>query len=389
MMDDHASPHNYYFVPFGREPGGLLETLGLPPMASEEAVADAHSRRRAEIAAEYVTRRLPLARQMEYTTLKGKAQRGDIDEAALKAERARLIDGSIDPELWARVDYAALLVQRDELPPNKYKNRLAQLVARVKGKTYGNDFLHGRLTEEEYQTMVARLAVPVDEEALHEQRNATLAELEAADLTEAEFEQLDTELKAAKTAAETQLNELNERYRAVLARRRERERAGIVVEATIWQHLPVPDGDRARRVVLIEGADALWGKRPHPHSRWDERIVSWTAELGALPPRLSLDAGNVPRRPPPFPSLYRPFPLDIDRLESAAADESGPPPAADMTADEQAMAAAVLAELLRRALAGKTGQPGEPRDLPANEFDEFMRFVAETAARNQKPGDKQ
>ena len=81
MGTDRAALSNYYFAPLGRQPGGYLDFLGLPPNASEAEARVALRARRRQSREEFVAER---------TTFRERKEAGEITEEQFKAAVAEL-----------------------------------------------------------------------------------------------------------------------------------------------------------------------------------------------------------------------------------------------------------------------------------------------------------
>jgi F0F1-type ATP synthase epsilon subunit len=90
---------DFYFVPFGKERGGYLDLLGLPPNASEAEVATRGVEHRKQADKE---------RREKAKELADKQKSGNITKEEYEAEYARLEEGRNKFLLGACPDYRGL-----------------------------------------------------------------------------------------------------------------------------------------------------------------------------------------------------------------------------------------------------------------------------------------
>ena len=89
-MSSSKANGEYYFVPLGRDPGGFLDFLGLPPNASEADAKVCENEFRDKLEVEFRSKSYRLAIQMEYQNLKEKQRKSEKKEDELSSEIEKL-----------------------------------------------------------------------------------------------------------------------------------------------------------------------------------------------------------------------------------------------------------------------------------------------------------
>lgn len=303
------SEQEYYFVPLGRERGGLLDFFGLPYSARQNQAKTELTRYRQRLAADLAGKTARLEIQLIASDLKrGLMTQKDGDH------RLKRIKGGLLKALKTRL-------QNDEIDKAAYDAQV-----------------------EERELEIAGL----------------IAQAEASPITREEFEVQVKQWKAEETEHLTRLNDLNTAYEQMLTRRRELEQKGLADDSVVWLEIvpsfqdkqsfwrqilerrPLPQvgpewltpsrGELAltkldnlavlrelvsrRDFQCLEWADLLWAHQSGTNRwLWYEKVKAWVIELEQLEP--SFDLSPTRRSPPPlpeFPSLCELTPLAIDRL---------------------------------------------------------------------------
>jgi hypothetical protein len=336
-MTARVSFLDYYFVPLGREPGGLLELLDLPPTASDGQVANRVAQLLRALDEEYQAKRRQPKAHLDYSNLKARLDEGEITQTEFDAECETLVSRLLGEEIVAKRRYEELRAEYEAggLTEAKYQYRLRVILQPIGRKELVAQRDSGQITREEFEdrraALVAKLeAMELTPEEVEAQRAAVLEELETSEITKEEFDKLDKEWNEERTAEKTRLNALKEPYKAMLATKRDCEDKGHVFDTTVWRDLydsqETPAPDPAWLAEAVDLADTMWDSLGGSHrSSWRKKVREWSQEVGRLGP--SLDASRVgvgTRRQsvePEFPSLCEPYPLAIERLEREEVEE--------------------------------------------------------------------
>jgi hypothetical protein len=341
-MAETGSPVSYYFAPLGRERGGLLELLELPPTASEsEIAARVGNQLQAYDDAYQTQRKLPRAR-LEHTQLKARLEEGEITQDDFDEETEKLVTRLLGAEITAKLQYDELQETKDsgELTQKKYEYRLMKILAPIGGKELFQQ--RRELSQEEfdarYEALAKRLAnLDISAEEIEARRNAVVADLESAEITQEEFDELDKVWQAERTVKETRLNELRATHDAAVAKRRQRKSQGFHHDNIVWHEMVYRQGDAdgdsesaTERdpgwvAAAIALADDLWRELPLGHrDLWQAQIRTWQQEVGRLGPAFVVDRAFGESAEPvqgPFPGLSAPTPLYVERLEQDELEE--------------------------------------------------------------------
>ncbi|MGC9356356.1 MAG: hypothetical protein ACP5GX_00730 [Anaerolineae bacterium] len=369
-MPETTSFLNYYFAPLGRERGGLLELLDLPPTAEKSEVARRVRYQMRIHQDEYQARRkLPQA-QLEYTQLKARLAEGEITEAAFEEARDEIVARFLEEDIRAKQEYDRVRAEYEsgELSEKKYRYRIKKAVTFLEE---GKDLLRRRreIPKEEYEArytaILERLeTMEVTSEEIQAQQEAVIEDLEAVELTQEEFDELDKAWQAERTVKETALNEIKAAYDAMRTKERERENKGFTFDTVIWRDVATSAGDESdgpawidpefqKKIVTL--VDHLWGELPvGQRTLWRERMRAWRQEVRHLGPIFDTERAFTAEAEPveaEFPTLAAPFPLSIERLEQEELEEVSLQPQRDarrrqMSVDE--IMAAMLREMAER-----------------------------------------
>jgi hypothetical protein len=411
----------YYLVPFGREPGGYLDLLGLPPDASESQAGRrdceflkeidaafrlkyreaAKSQKAGRITQEEFDAQVKVLedqknRQLtELSDLRSKfdliqserrrlANEGRTDDSVdwLELYRwcsdspeegwrfllARRAPGAVDPRMLAEVERrwitsgAPFLV----VPPSGVGCRPLELAAQWATLPESNAGVRTsqfrrdveRQTKEQRQLIRARVAKG---ELTPEQGEAD--EKYADEVAQRDSSLLDGFMQEARAAA------LGPQPRPGPARQPPQE----------FKHLPsgqVPSSGPVglasvanliteRDLIPLLAADALWGElRFTNRDYWCARIEDWAKEVARLGPSLGPRAG-VPERPalkPEFPVLCRPVGRALGRLEAEELGDLAQQPDRTRHQGPDAELADLLASLLGKG-GGSAGRGRRPQSL--------------------------
>ena len=381
-MDD-----TYYFVPLGRERGGLLDFLGLPPSASQEQVN---------------ARFIQYTQYLE-TDLADRIVRMELQLLVGEFKRGRIIQKEFDRKL--------------EMARNGLL-RGANLELGYK-----------RISQEEYDLKIQDLKADIAQ---------LIASAEKSLITKEEVDAQTKLWDSEKTELEMRVTQLKESYELARGRQRELMQNGLTDDSVIWVETysssqdqqvfwrlvlgrcplsqvgiarPASSGksvavtkldslaslrellDRRDRQCL-EWADLLWTNQGGTNRRlWQEKIKAWVAELEQSGPFFDLSSarGSTPVAPE-FPSLCEPTSLAIDRLAREELEEltqtpkragpAAPPDLASLLARLLANAKSIEADNEQQ---GATDGAETDTEAAFGDFLDFMRNALDATLAGRSP----
>ncbi len=438
-MVERPSLLGYYFVPLGREPGGYLEILGLPPTATEKQAKSRYSqylRRLDEEGRE--KRRLPKA-QLEYGKLEVRLDKGEIIQEKFKEDLEEIVTSLLPSEITAKLRYKKLKAECEagQLTKSKRGKRLDKILGPIGSSDLLYKYRDGEITRKEYEDERATLIARLEESALtaeeiQAQRDAVLIQLQGSQITQEEFAALERQWQEEKAEKKTHLNSLKKPYDARIAQKRECETKGFVYDDTVWLDMWYQEagtdeldassgslhptaaaaergpGPVAALEEVVGTADELWsGLRGTNRAYWQEKVRTWGGEIQQMGPSFDLERAEARAgahgQPvePEFPSLAEPFPLAIGRLEKEEVEEVAVRPqrvGERRELDLDLLLAAALGDLARRAPIEKAPPTAAPRPSQrparpamdrteqqrrAEEFREFLEALAEIAKKKK------
>lgn len=365
---------SYYFVPLGREPGGLLDFLGLPPGARQDEVKTKLTQYRQTIAAD----------------LAGKTARLNVKLIASDLQRNQITQKDFDYTL-----------------------------KRIRGgllKEYKVALEHKEISQEAFDAKKRDAEAEIEE---------LIAAAQRSPVTREEVEAQEKRWQAEQNDLLTHVNDLNKSYESRLTHQRDLLQRGLADDSVSWlepfgsfpsreefwrlalarrplaqqpaaaQSPPANPKATARVDSLaalrdlvesrdrqyLEWTDLLWTSEPGTNrALWHAKVLAWIAELAKLGPALDLHrSGTSKPVTPEFPVLAEPTPLAINRLARDEVEEVEHGPRRSKP-ESSLDPAALLAELLGRAVrarpgpgpqgGGQTAQPGAQLS-----FDEFVRLM--------------
>lgn len=246
------SNENYYFVPMGREKGGYLDMLGLPPNATEVQAGQKEAQYLKEAKKEFKARRKAADEKLKA----GEITREQFDAQVLEYEKEK--DEKLKKLNKLKESFKAAQAQRRKLASEGVQDDAA-------------------VWEDGY-------ALGDPREAL-----ALLSRPRALPKIGAAF-----------------LAKIRERWLGArgIARSAAHETFDPPAVRTIATE---------RDLIPLLQADSLWGRLGYTNrSLWQKRVGEWQAEIAQAVPRWQDRAKNKPA--PDFPEMCRPFPLAIESL---------------------------------------------------------------------------
>ncbi|MEW6401484.1 MAG: hypothetical protein AB1649_06765 [Chloroflexota bacterium] len=195
-MSRSINRNEYYFVSLGREPGGYMDFLGLPPDASEGAATQHENDYRNKLDVELRTKTNRLATRLEYQNLKEKQRKNEKSESEVAQEVGKLKEKYVT-----------------------FNARLLKLAVRLKEKT---------ITQEVHDEELERLQA--DFEAL-------VAESDVSQITREEMETEVEKWQKEKSDRLEHLNKLKEAYQLLLANQRDLRNKGVLYKNELWQDM--------------------------------------------------------------------------------------------------------------------------------------------------------
>lgn len=200
-MSTSKANNEYYFVPLGRDPGGFLDFLGLPPTATEADAKVRENEFRDKLEVEFKSRSTRLAMRMEYQNLKEKLRKNEKSGAEFSADVQKMKERHVN-----------------------FNDKLMKLTARLKEKA---------ILQEAHTAEIERLRNDFD---------ALTAESDASPITKEEMEAEVEKWKKEKSDHLEYLNSLNTAYQLIRAHQRDLRNKGIVSESELWRKMFIDFG---------------------------------------------------------------------------------------------------------------------------------------------------
>ena len=263
----------YYFVPLGRERGGLLDFLGLPPDADVGEVG---------------------RKQTEY--LKSLERAFKDGRKALKKERDE--DKTISPQEY---DAKRQKLEEERTKKERKLNELKEKFNTAQAERRSAKSA-GRQEETIWLEMYRRFVDAPQEFWRFLLRPRPLAHVPLSLLLEIEQRWIGPHVHGQRNAAgpPPAFDRLASQLFSARGPVDLTALAALVTE---------------RDLICLLAADALWGEiRYTNRERWRDVIEQWATEVAALGPRLQHEA--VEDEPPDYPALCRPTKLMIESLEA-------------------------------------------------------------------------
>lgn len=395
------STQNYFFVPLGREIGGLLELLGLPPTASDFEVSDGIGKLLDQYDSEYRAQRKLPSDQLQYTKEKRRFEQGEITRKEFEEKTEETISELMPPELKVKLDYDQLQEKHKagELTEKEYNYKLKQIISRMGGKElYKNKHeISNADFEIQRNAFIAQLEnLEITPAEIQNKRDKIREQLESGEITQEEFDRLDKEWQEKKTAQTTQLLKLKAAYDKKQSQEREHEQKGFPSTNIIWQDMNSNTSQAGKttsewRRSVLTYADQTWHNLDVPgRDLWKRRLQIWADIFRALGPTFSVS--RLPEAQKSLdriiPHLSLPHPRLIQHLEDDDLEEEisqQPDRRRSRTISMDDLMQAMLNELedvsKDKAASGKTKSPEMDKEqaakTTAKEFLEFLEALAD------------
>ena len=396
-----------YLVPFGREPRGYLDLLGLPPDATNVEAAKREGEYRKDLERELKERRKELrdahkkgdlsqqelderteqleatrtARLTELGALKAKydaivSERRKLTNAGRKDDNVVWLEmyGSFaqDAEIWdfllsPRAPGPLARSLLDEVKSRWVTSVLPHLLVPAGWVGYlGTLGLPPGATDAQVRNGEAEFPKVLQRELAREGK-VLEARHAQGDLSRQDLDEQLHRLEVAKSRRLSGLDILRHQH-ATLRQQRTASGGGLpsATAQTGSIDLATLSALTAERdLIALLNADALWGEVGSTNrSYWSAKVADWLDELATLGPRLRPAQAAAFDGTTDFPALARPMKRSIDRLEAGIADDSP-----DQPDRSRKQATPSIDDVLARLAEGRAG------GLPEN-LDEFRDLLA-------------
>ena len=420
---------DYYFVPLGREPGGYLDVLGMPPDASPGDIGARDSAYRKELLQEFKDSRRRYRLRLK---------RGQVTEAEYKAEEARLEQVKNDKEVQLNKlktkfeganserrgvgaagqlsdDAAWFEMYRPFFPTppsHPYLEALSLPPDATPEEIEAADAAFRSRVAEAHESEIAGLPQPEEYDAAEKDRADGLKTLEKArDERLAELDKLRADYGRVCEAEPERRERLRDEFWRWLFQHRAltripQEWREEAIQKWITGRRRPPKGESLppfsllpssrctpsdcpdltsvsellleRDLLLLLAADALWGELKHTNrATWQEQLEVWITEAQSLGPHFNHDSQTRGAQPDSYFASCRRTDLTIDHLEADDMAEFAQGPQRGPKADSRLDLAAMLAALMGDGAEDVSG--ADPEQAAAPSADALLEFLARLA----------